>query len=188
MNKFIAIIMAVMIMIPSVGFAQTQVDLSDLSEKDRAEILLEIAVKKESPAHTLDKVAEYAQVGEQYGKAIAATAKELGIAANDFLNTPAGLLTAGLIVWKIAGDDLLGVVGGLLWFSTMIPLWVVVFWTMLFRKKTRGYREQFNEDGKVISTVLEPIDWSTEKHGGTAIVLFIILALICISGFFMFFG
>lgn len=44
---------------------------------------------------------------EGFAHALAIAAKELGITINEFLATPAGKLTAVLIVWKVAGAALI---------------------------------------------------------------------------------
>lgn len=55
-----------------------------------------------------------AAAAEGFSRAITIAAKELGVTVNDFLHTDAGKLTAALIVWKVAGAQIIGTLYGLL--------------------------------------------------------------------------
>ena len=55
-----------------------------------------------------------AAAAEGFSKAITIAAKELGVTVNDFLHTDAGKLTAALIVWKVAGAQIIGMLYGAL--------------------------------------------------------------------------
>lgn len=78
-------------------------------------------------AVTVDKVQQYTQLGTTIGAALAGTAKELGVVANDFLKTPVGLMAAGLIVWKMIGATLVHVFGGIAFFVVFFPIWYIAF-------------------------------------------------------------
>lgn len=54
-----------------------------------------------------DTLSSYAQVGKDIGVGIAEAAKQLGIAAAEFANTPAGMIAIGVIVWKVILADML---------------------------------------------------------------------------------
>lgn len=56
---------------------------------------------------TPEKAATWANVGTQVGKALGDAARELGSAANEFVRTPVGMMTAGIILYKYVGNDLL---------------------------------------------------------------------------------
>lgn len=72
----------------------------------------ETAVQVEQTAAKVDAVVEktneWGPMAKDFAQAIGIAAKELGIAANDFLDSPAGFLTAVLIVWKVAGAEIAG--------------------------------------------------------------------------------
>lgn len=187
MKKILGILLALMIWIPNIAMASNHVlSVDGLSEQQRAEMALKIAKMKSVPESvTVDQMERYAAIGIQYGKAIGAAAKELGIAVNDFMDTPAGVLAAVLIVWHIAGETLLGVVGGALWFTTMIPLWVWFFHKLVLRN--RAGEITYNEKGKIESKVFDPILWHKSSTGGMAFVMAVILVFICGAGFIMIF-
>ena len=62
--------------------------------------------KKTEPDITVEKVEEWATIGEKVG----GLCKELSIGVNEFIGTTAGKWTVFLIVWKIAGNDFCGIV------------------------------------------------------------------------------
>lgn len=67
---------------------------------------------------TLAQVSEFTtKWGEQtsvaaegFARALGVAAKELGVAANEFLSTDAGKLTALVIIWKVAGTSILSLI------------------------------------------------------------------------------
>ncbi len=105
--------------------------ITGLTEEQKAELLLKGAQMKSAPAKgdVTDKMAEYAEIGQKYGVALAATAKELGIAADEILNTTVGKIALVLIVWKVMGEELVGIIVG-------IPYMVLGFlaWFYMFRR------------------------------------------------------
>lgn len=76
---------------------------------------------------TAEHVKEWVSIGTEIGSGLAATAKELGVAANDFANTPVGKLTAAIIVWHFIGDSAVHIVFGMLWLITLVPVWIVLY-------------------------------------------------------------
>lgn len=77
---------------------------SKLSEPQKAEIIAQVTQKAEGNGSvTLDTANEWVNIGERIGKGFAGAAKELGIAANQFAETPVGKWVAFLIVWHFFG-------------------------------------------------------------------------------------
>lgn len=56
---------------------------------------------------SLNKMASIAKTA---GATVREVAKELNVATNEFIKTPVGLLTAGLAIWYVAGDNIAGLV------------------------------------------------------------------------------
>lgn len=71
---------------------------------------------------TPEKISAIGQTAQEIAKAIGAAAKELGVAANDFLFTPAGLLVLFGIFWKLFMVQAVGIIG------LVIVLWVTRWW------------------------------------------------------------
>lgn len=89
-----------------------------LSDVQKAEIQKQIAEKaaaaSDAPIVSVQKIDEYTQAGERIGKMLGGAAKELGVAVNTFIDTPAGKWTLALIVWKLMGASLTHIFGGVL--------------------------------------------------------------------------
>lgn len=131
--------------------AFAEISYSDLSEfneltsAQKAEIVKNIAQYTEHNASRAsaaieaaksvdaDSVSEWADVGTKYGQMLVGIAKELGIAANEFAKTPVGVFSIGLIVWHVAGEELLGLVLGISWLLVMVPLWTWLFFKVCYR-------------------------------------------------------
>ena len=95
-----------------------------LSEAEKAEVIKMVADKAASKdasvpaALTEDKVEKWVKIGSNIGQGLAGAAKEVGVAVNDFSQTPVGQLTMLLIVWHMIGAQLIHVFGG-------IMIWIV---------------------------------------------------------------
>ena len=124
--------LAVLAVSVSTFASTTNVDVKGLSEAQIAEIKA-IAAKKvaETAAaqgggslNTQDLASsvtfaatwgqQAAMAAEGFAKAMGIAAKELNIAINDFLTTPAGMITAGLVIWKVAGASIAQLFFGLI--------------------------------------------------------------------------
>lgn len=135
--------------------SETSVDTSGLSDSEIAEIKSIAASKiaETEKAKALDKgtvllpkdpgalATVAATWGQQaataaggFAHALAIAAKELGITINEFLDTPAGKLTAALIIWKVAGPALIHVLYGIFFVSAGLTL-VRAMYLRLFSKE-----------------------------------------------------
>lgn len=78
-----------------------------------------------TPDVVVENVSAYAEVAKGVAEAIGIAAREVGVAVDDFIKTDAGKMTVALVVWHVAGDDIIGIVLGvpgiffavLLWFA-----------------------------------------------------------------------
>jgi hypothetical protein len=126
------------------AFAQTSassissLDVSKLTAEQKATLIANVAAlekEEKSPANvskTIRTEAEaWGDLGGNMGRAAVSAAKEIGMAANDFVQTPLGKVTMGIIVYKIVGASLLKVFFGtfVLLFSYSLAMW------FLLRKK-----------------------------------------------------
>jgi hypothetical protein len=111
------------------------------------------------PSLTVDNAKEWSEIAESFAKAAGTAAKELGVATNDFLNSPAGYLLAGVLVFNYGGGLILigipfmilsffGIKHAWRWaytdeikYENVPVLWG--FWTI--RRATRTQREYLGE-------------------------------------------
>ena len=184
-SLLLACLFAVLVLIARPVHAE-RLTIEGLDEGQRAEILVQAAAMKKGPSANIAETAgEWADIGTKYGMAIAATAKELGIAADDLLGTTVGKVALVLIVWKVMGSDLLGVVVGIPWLLTGFT-----FWLYAFRRASL-----------VHSVTVEPVEgrfWrkkTVQYHEGDSDhawyirwAYFGVLCLICVSSLIMIFS
>lgn len=91
------------------------IPVKDLSTQDFQNIqnacatLNKAAPESDKPMLTPDDVKEWGSLAKEFGSAIGQTAKELGIAVNDFLRTPAGILITIYLFWSKLGGIIIGV-------------------------------------------------------------------------------
>jgi len=138
-----------------------------------------------SAAETASQVAEYAELGQKYGIAISEVAKSIGTTVNELAFTPVGIFLLVIVAWKTVGGDLLGVIGGTVWFIVMLPLWLHLL-NKFVLQHAYIMTEKFNDAGKRISRAREPVKW-TEGSATLAVLMFIPLVAICITGIVLIF-
>ena len=174
----------------SAGAQQVLVDLDKIDPrivKQIVEAKQELAkhelAKKEKKVETIvtvDRAKEWANIGENVAKAIAATAKALSLEVNDFVKTPVGKWTLFFVFWYIIGKTI--------WTTTLgLLIWVVlgvVIWKSFKtfhipkieevevggkKEKRRVYYEFHSRDAR---------SWSAGLHVFVFIVLSIVMVVI----------
>lgn len=111
-----SIILAVSLMFSSVAMAQTVNPCDNIPEATRGKNSTEIATILETcrgdngnmPTITPEKAAEWSDAAKGFAEALGIAAKELGIATNDFLMSPAGFLLAAILLFNYAGGAIIG--------------------------------------------------------------------------------
>lgn len=96
-----------------------------LSAEQQAQIVQSITAAQSKETDVVDKVDKWVNVGERIGKMVGGAAKEIGVAANEFVQTDVGKMTAMLIVWNYMGSDVVNifvhVVGGMMFIVIGLP-------------------------------------------------------------------
>lgn len=59
-------------------------------------------------SENIKNLGEFAIIAKEFASSLGVAADELGMAANKFLDSPAGMLTAGVIIWKVFAMNILG--------------------------------------------------------------------------------
>lgn len=137
------------------------------------------------PTVSTQDLSQYAELGQKYGIALSEVAKSVGTTVNELAQTPVGIFMLIMVGWKVMGHDLLGIIGGFLWFIVMIPLWLH-FFNRLVLKDRKIDEECDPTTGKVKSRTIYPIKYQ-DGPGPMAGFLAVALILICICGFVMVF-
>ena len=151
-RKMLAAALLSVAMIPAYA-ASTNIDVNGLSEAQVAE-LKAIAAKKvaetaaaagKADTPTPEKITagvtlaatwgtQAAAAAEGFARAMGIAARELNLTINDFLKSPAGMLTAALIVWKMAGAAIMHALYGTMFLVVGLTM-VRIIYTRLFTKE-----------------------------------------------------
>lgn len=106
---------------------------------ETARLAAQNAAQKNDPGTVFTNAAGWgkqaADAAEGFAKAMGIAARELNVTINEFLVSPAGILTASLIVWKIAGGAVLSFLYGLLFIAVGMSVIRAIF----FRLFTERY-------------------------------------------------
>ena len=121
----------------TVGLASAAVEIntSGLTELQKAELVKQAEIMKaQAKSNSLTSVVEnteqWLNIGERFGKMLGSAAKELGIATNEFLQTPVGIMTASVIIFQYMGGPIIHMFTGI----TILLLGVAVI-TYLGRQR-----------------------------------------------------
>lgn len=147
---------------PPPSQTQVQVDLKDLNPTEQAAVLAAIKAHEGSPITNITPQAAHAWagIGKEIGSAFGETAKALNISVNDFIKTPAGVLTVWTIFLYLFGHTLWSIIGGSI-------AWIALTW-LVWHSSTYFLRPRFiktttREGGKVTTTVNKyEYEWSSK--------------------------
>lgn len=122
MKKILMIAASFLLM--SMGHA-AQVDVNDekymLNEEQKTQVLAMIddlnakrAAQKgpNTSAVVREEAAKWGELGANMGRAAVGAAKEVGMAANEFVSTPLGKVTMGIVIYKVIGKDIIKFIMG----------------------------------------------------------------------------
>lgn len=154
------------------------INMDGLTPIQKAELQMKHAelLEKSGSEKNVEKVREWAELGQSVGVALVATAKELGIAVDDFAQTGVGKVTIGVLVWKIMGKEVTRVVVSIIYLISGVWLWNVYFRKMCIVKSI-----SYETNSKKVSKIEH---WGSESNqDGLRFCMFLALAAILASGF-----
>lgn len=145
-NKIMAMLgMVAILSAPTIALANT-VDVSGLTPQQISEIQQQVETKKtETPEgkvrSAVEKANEWVDIGEGIGAGVAAAARETGQVVNEFANTPVGKMTTLVILYKVIGKDVLGMIVGSVALAVFITIWISYTHMWFSKEKTITYGE-----------------------------------------------
>jgi hypothetical protein len=118
MKNLFSIIFATLLMLSSGAIAQhvpapTAVSLEGLTADQIKAVQTQIDQAKRQAKPELTAMDTAVELGRIIGSGLVATARELGIAANDFAKSDLGKVVMYILVWKYLGQDILGIAIGI---------------------------------------------------------------------------
>ena len=117
-----------------------------LSAEQQAQIVSSIAAAQSKESDVIDTVDKWVNVGERIGKMVGGAAREVGIAANEFVQTDVGKMTAAMIVWNYMGADVVDVfvhvVGGTAF------IFIGLTWIFIVMRRSQDYKVVYSTTEK----------------------------------------
>lgn len=126
-KKFLAICVLAL----SFGAYAQSINVENLSAKQIAELNQRVVAMKNEPSGVSEKVRSeveaWTDLGQNIGRATVGAAKEVGMAANEFAQTPLGIVTTSIVVYKLIGKDAVHFLLGacMIFVGTLIGLWAL---------------------------------------------------------------
>lgn len=157
MKYILALITSLFLVTPVLTFAESQTTIttaSGLTDEQKADLSAQAAkmvadnASGATPSTKAKEFQQWVDLGTAIGSGLASTARELGVAANDFVKTPVGKLTAGLIVWHFVGSTLIHIGFGVLWLLTMGTVLYVLYRRMSYKTTTTNYEAGKGPNGE----------------------------------------
>lgn len=117
MKKLFTALFAALMLVSTGAFADstptpTAVSLEGLTADQVKAVQTQIDQAKRQHKPELTAMDTAVELGRIIGSGLVATARELGIAANDFAKSDLGKVVMYILIWKYLGHDLLGVAVG----------------------------------------------------------------------------
>ncbi|MFA6254897.1 MAG: hypothetical protein WC675_02560 [Patescibacteria group bacterium] len=177
LSVVIALVAVLLISTAAHAAQQVTIDLDKLTPEAAAELmkLKKAAENPEPEMPTAEQLENYVDLGAKIGQAIAATCKELSVEVNEFVRTPVGMITMGLIIWKVAGTEIWGIVGGT---SVWVVITLILMWSFHYfhmSKKVKG------KEGDEWVRRYEFSDWTYEAwSAGIHLVCWAAITITCL--------
>lgn len=113
-------------------------------------------------AITPERLSEWAQISEQFAKALGIAAREVGVSVNEFMGTPAGIITTAVILWSVLGQDVLALLG-MICITSLLIWWNKRLWFSHYERTPVVEGKWFNSGGKEEVRYLK---WANMEDGG----------------------
>lgn len=120
--------------------AHAEISTTGLTEIQVAELQKQAAEMKDRGNSVTAHIDEYAELADKLSNTMTKTATNMGVVVNDFANSPVGMMTAGVVVWKYVGASLLSFIVG-----SLIAI-IISIGTFSFINKTREIRIEYNTE------------------------------------------
>lgn len=193
MKYVLALLASIFLISPILTFANDTVipTLGSLNDEQKAALAAQAAKMVADNASGVNNVSsakqvkEWVDIGTAIGSGLASTAKELGIAANDFVKTPVGKLTAAIIVWHFMGGSIVHIAFGTTWLLVVGSLWVFLYRRASVRVTKTEYEAGKSPNGIKRVTVRDAVKL-TDGQNGTFIVgslIIVVVGIITIATF-----
>lgn len=122
--------------------AQIEVEANQMAAKNRSTINGLV-----TETDSAKKFKEWADIGTAVGAGLVGAAKELGVAANEFANTPVGRMVTWLIIWHFFGSQVIHVVLGLIWLTVFLSVTLYLYRREAYEIKVTMYEKDKGPNG-----------------------------------------
>lgn len=130
MKKFVVLLLAIFLVVPALAHAVKvklpngqDITIDGMPEHERNALLKHLSKEeKSSPITIPNSPAELKEWSQLITGTIKDIASDLNVAVNDFVKTPAGLGISALIIYKVAGKDMLQRA----WSFFIVPFWFII--------------------------------------------------------------
>ncbi len=199
MNKFFGSIVLAAVVALSAGCcgdaeAATEAKLSSttvvdagfdkLTAAQQAQIVQSIADAQTKESEVIDTVDKWVNVGERIGKMVGGAAREVGVAANEFIQTDVGKMTAAMIIWNYMGADvvdvLVHVVGGSM-FIVIGLTWIFIVMRRSSPTQVTYSTTEKNWFGNYVIVKKERDDLTSDQQIGFTLSAAVVLAVGLVS-------
>ena len=139
------------------------------------------AIKQKAAAY-----GEWVGVGKEVGEAVNSSLSAISDNAAKFADTKVGKLAMAIVVWKVLGNDILGVVYALIIVFIALP---VLIWSYRRHNSTAVLTGETVVDGKVTAREYRPMNYNELDHRGAILLAHAVAAAtLLISMSFALFG
>jgi hypothetical protein len=171
-----ALLVSCVILASSLIASDRIVDMEGLTTEQKARVQIQVEQMKQEGTKdkTVDQAKQYIELGEMIGKAFGSCARELNVQVNDFIGTPAGIITITIIGWKTIGRDIVHFGIGLTWLIIGLWSWYrIAYMPLAFQTVEYGQGFWIFRSRKVVSR-----KWDDMGDGHVALVVLSLLAII----------
>lgn len=83
------------------------------------------------------EVHNWVGIGKEVGDAVNSSLQAITTQSNNFAQTGIGKLTVAVVIWKVIGDQVVHVVGAILWMAVFLPIWLWSYRRMCMTRRIK---------------------------------------------------
>lgn len=158
-------------------FAETkvEVDLEKLDSSTRNKILNHLQEEKILPQRLVSNPNEAKKWADVVSTSIKDICRNLNVEVNEFVKTPVGKLTVGLIIWKVIGSELKGIIFGIIFWTIGMLIIGSTFYRFHVPHKVKREITKDNKKETVIDYI-QKYKWGSNDAKIMSTVIHVLLA------------
>jgi hypothetical protein len=133
-------VLLILLMLPVMLYAQEEEKVTVPKR-----LLTQQQLEQMNGGNLRQNVSAWAGIGKEVGEAVNSSMQAITTQSNNFAQTGVGKMTMAIVVWKIFGDQLIHILGGVVETILFVPLWIWSFRKTCITRSIRTGKDTYEK-------------------------------------------